>query len=71
MTTPRFTTPISATGPDANIYSIVGHARQMMRDLGVSREDIEAFSARVYATPNYAAALEIVREWFPEEGSDR
>ena len=64
----RFTTPIHAIGPAANIYAIVGVACAHMRHLDIAPPDIEAFKTRVRNAQSYRNAVDIVREWFPVLG---
>ena len=60
-----FTTRINGTGPGGNLFEIVGKARVLMRQLDITRADIDAFSKRVMAAGTYADAIAVVREWFP------
>jgi hypothetical protein len=64
MSEPRFETVIPAHGSDGNIFEIVGKARVLMRNLGLSRAEIEAFTAEVAATNTYQDARAVVRRYF-------
>lgn len=64
MSGPRFSTTISAYGPDGNIFEIVGKARVLMRQLRLPREEIEAFTREVAATNSYREARAVVERYF-------
>lgn len=65
MTEPRFTTVIRAHGPDANIYAVLGTARNYLRQLGISQEERDALYTEVTNAGSYAEAFAAVRKWFP------
>jgi predicted benzoate:H+ symporter BenE len=67
---PKFTTPISISGPDRNIFVVCGTARAMMRQLGRSEAELAALTNAVMTAGSYETALDAVREWFPVEGGD-
>ncbi len=67
---PRFTTVISATGPQGNIFAILGTACQFMRELDIPGEERKDFAQKVISAKSYAEAVEAVREWFPVDTGD-
>lgn len=70
MTESRFTTIIPATGSGGNVFEIIGKARVLMRQLGVSSGEINKFTERACSTESHADALAVVREWFPVDTGD-
>lgn len=62
---PRFTTHIPATGPAANIFAIMGTACRRMREFDVPQAEIADFCRKVMDAKSYAAAVDVVRAWFP------
>lgn len=63
--TSKYTTRIPAHGNAGNIYSIIGAARELMRQLNEPQREIEGLTFRVQHATTYAEALAAVREWFP------
>ena len=66
----RFETAINATGPDGNIYAVLGNATRFMRQLGIDPNEMLGLRAKVLAAPSYATAIDYIREWFPVDTGD-
>lgn len=66
----KFSTPILAHGPHGNTLMILGAATSMMREIGVSRDEISALQAKVMDAGSRAEAIAAIREWFPVETDD-
>lgn len=62
--TPRFSTVINATGPNARMPFIHDAAVVLMKQANVDPAEIMDMSARVDAAKTYADALAVAREWF-------
>lgn len=62
---PRFSTVIPASGPDGNIFAILGTATRLLRQIGRPQADIDQLRGDVLASKSYEQALGFVREWFP------
>jgi hypothetical protein len=61
----RFTTVIRATGPDGNVFAVLGAATRLMRKLSVDPNEVDALRAKVLDAKSYDEAIAAVREWFP------
>jgi hypothetical protein len=61
---PIYSTRIQAYGPDGNIFVILAHARQMLRDLGHSNTEISALNEKVFSTSNYNDAIACIEFYF-------
>ncbi len=66
----KFETRIDATGPNGNVFAVIGTARNLMRQIGLPRSEIDAVSARATKAQNYDEALGIIREYFPVDADD-
>lgn len=63
---PVFTTVINATRPSTgNLFSVLGTATSMMRQLDIPRDRIEKLRADVMAAANYDQAIAMIEHWFP------
>jgi hypothetical protein len=62
---PRYTTTISAHGPDGSIFVIGGRAGRLLRELGHSSDEIAGFRKRLSDASSYDAACAIVEKYFP------
>lgn len=62
---PKFSTRIHATGPDGNVFVVLGAARRMMGQLGVARAEQDQLTNHVLGSGCYEEALTHIREWFP------
>lgn len=63
----KFETLIPTSGPDGNIFAILGTVRRLMRELGVPQSEIDALIKKIMSAASYEEALDAVREWFPLE----
>ncbi len=66
----RFTTRISINGPSGNIFSVLGAATSMMRQIRIDNTEIEKLSEAVMSAGSYKEALNHIREWFPVGDED-
>lgn len=65
---PKFTTVIPCNGPNGNIFTILGTARNLLKQLGHSKTEIEELSNKVMDAGSYTEALEHIQEYFPLSG---
>lgn len=71
MKSSRYSTRIDATGPNGNVFAIIGAAVQLMRQLpGMEPSEIDYFRKKVMAAKSYKEAVALVREWFPVDLDD-
>lgn len=61
----KWETAISATGSDGNVFTVIGTARRLMKELGAPPAEIKSLSDRAMKAASYDEAISIVREWFP------
>ena len=66
----KFETTIDATGPAGNIFSILGTAQRLMKQLQIEQTEIDKLGDSVMASKNYDEAVGHVEEWFPVERED-
>lgn len=62
---PKFTTVIPASGPDGNIFAVLGNACRLLRQLNIANAEITALTERVTSSSSYAEALAHIRVYFP------
>lgn len=66
----KFTTRIPAYGSQGNIFAVLGHATNLMKQLEINPKEIEKLRNDVMSSENYEQALEYVREWFPVDSDE-
>lgn len=62
---PKFTTVINATGPNGNIFAVLGNATVLMKELRISPFEIQSLREKVFGSKSYEEALDHIREYFP------
>ena len=73
MDKPRYDLRIDATGPNGNIFAVLGNARTLLRAMNET-EDLERLTVDVLTAKSYADAIAAIREYFPvdlDEGEER
>jgi hypothetical protein len=61
---PKYETRISVSGPDGNVFVIIGKVHRLLSQLE-SKATADDFRQKAMSAPSYSAVLELVREWFP------
>jgi hypothetical protein len=67
---PVFTSVIDATGPNGNIFHIVGIASRLLREIGIPDDRIVALREGVTIAKSYDEAIALVERWFRVERED-
>lgn len=67
---PVFSTVIPATGPDTNVFAILGTASRLLRELDVPTDRIAKLREDVMSTASYGQAVAFVEYWFRVDSGD-
>lgn len=54
---------IDISGPDGNVFYLIGLCRHLQKQLGLSEEEIKQFNADTDGV-DYSTRLKVIQEWF-------